>query len=200
MVCMEALLQFSKETNAPHKVQTVVIIHNYYNLWKGRTHGSHTIDLLSLDTNVAAIKSHKMTPSQDVCTPVQVFIIFQGRTQKPAQRGPYGDLICGFFFMQTAAAEELDEQCFLSAQSMQSLNISEHFQLVKLLGEGTYGKVMLAVHKKRGCSIFYPLLRLSPYVINRIKHSLSFPIIPIRNADGAEVFPSPVHLAHLLPA
>lgn len=50
MVCMEALLQFSKETNAPHKVQTVVIIHNYYNLWKGRTHGSHTIDLLSLDT------------------------------------------------------------------------------------------------------------------------------------------------------
>lgn len=60
-------------------------------------------------------------------------------------------------FLQTAAAEELDEQCFLSAQSMQSLNISEHFQLVKLLGEGTYGKVMLAVHKKRGWSICYPL-------------------------------------------
>lgn len=40
---------------------------------------------------------------------------------------------------------------------MQSLNISEHFQLLKLLGEGTYGKVMLAVHKKRGSSIFYPL-------------------------------------------
>lgn len=60
-------------------------------------------------------------------------------------------------FTQTAAAEELDEQCFLSAQSMQSLNISEHFQLVKLLGEGTYGKVMLAVHKKRGWSISYPL-------------------------------------------
>lgn len=55
-----------------------------------------------------------------------------------------------FFLTQTAAAEELDERCFLSAQSMQSLKISEHFQLVKLLGEGTYGKVMLAVHKKRG--------------------------------------------------
>uniref|UniRef100_H3CRQ6 SH3 domain binding kinase family, member 3 n=1 Tax=Tetraodon nigroviridis TaxID=99883 RepID=H3CRQ6_TETNG len=57
------------------------------------------------------------------------------------------------------AAEELDERCFLSAQSMQSLKISEHFQLVKLLGEGTYGKVMLAVHKKRGTPMalkFFP--------------------------------------------
>lgn len=70
------------------------------------------------------------------------------------------------FFTQTAAAEELDEQCFLSAQSMQSLNISEHFQLVKLLGEGTYGKVMLAVHKKRGWSTCYPLhIASSPFSI-----------------------------------
>ncbi|XP_011604155.1 uncharacterized serine/threonine-protein kinase SBK3 [Takifugu rubripes] len=66
--------------------------------------------------------------------------------------------------MTTAAAEELDEQCFLTAQSMQSLNISEHFQLVKLLGEGTYGKVMLAVHKKRGTPMalkFFPRLSTS---------------------------------------
>lgn len=81
----------------------------------------------------------------------------------------------GFYFFlsftQTAAAE-LDERCFLSAQSMQSLKISEHFQLVKLLGEGTYGKVMLAVHKKRGwwpCSP--PHLRCSSFlcVLNRIQ-------------------------------
>lgn len=57
-------------------------------------------------------------------------------------------------FVQAAAAEELDERCFLSAQSMMSLKVSEHFQVVKLLGEGSYGKVMLAVHRKRGwCKI-----------------------------------------------
>lgn len=56
--------------------------------------------------------------------------------------------------VQAAAAEELDERCFLSAQSMMSLKVSEHFQVVKLLGEGSYGKVMLAVHRKRGwCKI-----------------------------------------------
>lgn len=51
---------------------------------------------------------------------------------------------------QAPAAQELDERCFLSAQSMPSLKVSEHFQVVKLLGEGSYGKVMLAVHRKRG--------------------------------------------------
>lgn len=52
--------------------------------------------------------------------------------------------------LQAAAAQELDELCFLSAQSMSSLKVPEHFQVVKLLGEGSYGKVILAVHKKRG--------------------------------------------------
>lgn len=103
------------------------------------------------------------------------------------------------FFTQTAAAEELDERCFLSAQSMQSLNISEHFQLVKLLGEGTYGKVMLAVHKKRGRSVFYPL-HITSSSFSICNQNTIFVVIPIRNADGAEVFPSSVHLARLLPA
>ncbi|KAM9797874.1 putative serine/threonine-protein kinase SBK3 [Neosynchiropus ocellatus] len=61
--------------------------------------------------------------------------------------------------MTTAAAQELDELCFLSAQSMPSLKVSNHFQVVKLLGEGSYGKVMLAVHKKRGTPMalkFFP--------------------------------------------
>lgn len=48
------------------------------------------------------------------------------------------------------AQQELDERCFLSAQSMLTLKVSEHFQVLKLLGEGSYGKVMLAVHRKRG--------------------------------------------------
>uniref|UniRef100_A0A3Q3WUE8 Protein kinase domain-containing protein n=1 Tax=Mola mola TaxID=94237 RepID=A0A3Q3WUE8_MOLML len=59
----------------------------------------------------------------------------------------------------TAVAQELDERCFLSAQSMPSLKVSEHFQVVKLLGEGSYGKVMLAVHRKRGSPMalkFFP--------------------------------------------
>ncbi|XP_034554334.1 uncharacterized serine/threonine-protein kinase SBK3 [Notolabrus celidotus] len=61
--------------------------------------------------------------------------------------------------MTAATAQELDERCFLSAQSMPSLKVSEHFQVVKLLGEGSYGKVMLAVHRKRGTPMalkFFP--------------------------------------------
>ncbi|XP_060906292.1 uncharacterized serine/threonine-protein kinase SBK3 [Labrus mixtus] len=61
--------------------------------------------------------------------------------------------------MTAAAAQELDERCFLSAQSMPSLKVSEHYQVVKLLGEGSYGKVMLAVHRKRGTPMalkFFP--------------------------------------------
>lgn len=30
------------------------------------------------------------------------------------------------------------------------MNTADHFQVLKLLGEGSYGKVMLAVHRKRG--------------------------------------------------
>uniref|UniRef100_UPI0037E86CBE uncharacterized serine/threonine-protein kinase SBK3 n=1 Tax=Semicossyphus pulcher TaxID=241346 RepID=UPI0037E86CBE len=61
--------------------------------------------------------------------------------------------------MTAVAAQELDERCFLSAQSMPNLKVSEHFQVVKLLGEGSYGKVMLAVHRKRGTPMalkFFP--------------------------------------------
>ncbi|XP_070691809.1 uncharacterized serine/threonine-protein kinase SBK3 isoform X2 [Pempheris klunzingeri] len=42
---------------------------------------------------------------------------------------------------------------------MPSLKVSEHFQVLKLLGEGSYGKVMLAVHRKRGTPMalkFFP--------------------------------------------
>lgn len=71
----------------------------------------------------------------------------------PCNRTIYGFVWCVSVcvFVQTETAQqELDERCFLSAQSMLTLKVSEHFQVLKLLGEGSYGKVMLAVHRKRG--------------------------------------------------
>ncbi|XP_016407270.1 serine/threonine-protein kinase SBK1-like [Sinocyclocheilus rhinocerous] len=50
----------------------------------------------------------------------------------------------------TTATRLLDELCHLTAQSLESLEPLDHFQVIKLLGEGSYGKVKLAVHKKRG--------------------------------------------------
>ncbi|XP_056439328.1 serine/threonine-protein kinase SBK2-like [Gadus chalcogrammus] len=50
----------------------------------------------------------------------------------------------------TASTKLLDELCHLSVQSMTSLETEDHFRVVKLLGEGSYGKVMLVVHKKTG--------------------------------------------------
>ncbi|XP_062847833.1 uncharacterized serine/threonine-protein kinase SBK3 [Trichomycterus rosablanca] len=59
----------------------------------------------------------------------------------------------------TDPIRELDELCYLTAQSMTSMVTSEHFKVIKELGEGSYGKVMLAVHRKRGTPMalkFFP--------------------------------------------
>ncbi|XP_069393144.1 uncharacterized serine/threonine-protein kinase SBK3 [Paralichthys olivaceus] len=80
--------------------------------------------------------------------------------------------------MTTAAAQDLDELCFLSAQSMPSLKVSEHYKVVKLLGEGSYGKVVLAVHRKRGTPMalkFFPRQSTSLYsFLREYNLSLSF--------------------------
>ncbi|XP_028298583.1 serine/threonine-protein kinase SBK1-like isoform X2 [Gouania willdenowi] len=47
----------------------------------------------------------------------------------------------------------------LTAQSLQQMDTMEHFKVLKLLGEGSYGRVMLAVHRKRGTPMalkFFP--------------------------------------------
>lgn len=54
-----------------------------------------------------------------------------------------------FCFTQ-ATVKLLDEMCHLTAQSLTTMDTSEHFRVLKLMGEGSYGKVMLAVHRKRG--------------------------------------------------
>ncbi|XP_061597463.1 serine/threonine-protein kinase SBK2 [Cololabis saira] len=59
----------------------------------------------------------------------------------------------------TAATKLLDEMCHLTAQSLITMDTSEHFKVIKLLGEGSYGKVVLAVHRKRGTPMalkFFP--------------------------------------------
>ncbi|KAI1885830.1 hypothetical protein AGOR_G00207820 [Albula goreensis] len=59
----------------------------------------------------------------------------------------------------TTVTQQLDELCYLTAQSLTSLKTSDHFRVIKKLGEGSYGKVMLAVHRKRGTPMalkFFP--------------------------------------------
>ncbi|CAL1583631.1 unnamed protein product [Knipowitschia caucasica] len=59
----------------------------------------------------------------------------------------------------TPATKLLDELCLLTSQSLISMETAEHFQVLKLLGEGSYGRVMLAVHKQRGTPMalkFFP--------------------------------------------
>lgn len=59
----------------------------------------------------------------------------------------------------TAAPKLLEELCLLTAQSLSPMETTEHFQVLKMLGEGSYGRVMLAVHKQRGTPMalkFFP--------------------------------------------
>ncbi|KAF7211309.1 serine/threonine-protein kinase SBK2 isoform X1 [Nothobranchius furzeri] len=63
------------------------------------------------------------------------------------------------FFCLQAAMKLLDDMCHLSAQSLTAMDTSETFRVLKQLGEGSYGKVMLAVHRKTGTPMalkFFP--------------------------------------------
>ncbi|KAJ8334370.1 hypothetical protein SKAU_G00400090 [Synaphobranchus kaupii] len=97
----------------------------------------------------------------------------------------------------TAAARQLDALCHLTVQSLTSLQTSDHFQIIKLLGEGSYGKVMLAVHKKRGTPMalkFFP--RGSTSVISFLREynlSLAFCTHPSLTRALGIVYSTPLH-------
>lgn len=44
----------------------------------------------------------------------------------------------------------IDELMELTAQSLASLEIQEHFNIIKEIGRGKYGKVLLVTHRFRG--------------------------------------------------
>ncbi|XP_030641446.1 putative serine/threonine-protein kinase SBK3 [Chanos chanos] len=97
----------------------------------------------------------------------------------------------------STATHELDELCYLTAQSMTSLVTSEHFRLLKILGEGSYGKVMLAVHRKRGTPMalkFFP--RRSTSLMSFLREynlSLSFCTHPSLTRALGIFFSTPTH-------
>ncbi|KAL6461254.1 hypothetical protein MHYP_G00312200 [Metynnis hypsauchen] len=97
----------------------------------------------------------------------------------------------------TAATRLLDELCHLTAQSLTSLDPSDHFRVIKLLGEGSYGKVMLAMHKKRGTPMalkFFP--RDSTSLLSFLREynlSLAYCTHPSLTAALGIAFSTPTH-------
>ena len=79
------------------------------------------------------------------------------------------------------------------------MDTSEHFKVLKLLGEGSYGKVMLAVHRKRGEGGTNTSLSQRRHTQEQRswRHCLS--LVSARYSHGSEVLPSWVHLSFLLP-
>ncbi|XP_042362950.1 serine/threonine-protein kinase SBK2 [Plectropomus leopardus] len=97
----------------------------------------------------------------------------------------------------TAATKLLDEMCHLTAQSLTPMDTSEHFKVLKLLGEGSYGKVMLAVHRTRGTPMalkFFP--RASTSLLSFLREynlSLSFCTHPSLTRALGIAYSTPSH-------
>ncbi|XP_069566434.1 serine/threonine-protein kinase SBK2 [Brachyistius frenatus] len=97
----------------------------------------------------------------------------------------------------TAATKLLDEMCHLTAQSLTPMDTSEHFKVLKLLGEGSYGKVMLAVHRKRGTPMalkFFPRESTSLFsFLREYNLSLSFCTHPSLTRALGIIYSTPLH-------
>ncbi|XP_076864132.1 serine/threonine-protein kinase SBK1 [Brachyhypopomus gauderio] len=97
----------------------------------------------------------------------------------------------------TASTRLLDELCHLTAQSLSLLDLTDHYQIIKLLGEGSYGKVLLAVHKKRGTPMalkFFPRESTSLlYFLREYNLSLAFCSHPSLTSALGIAFSTPTH-------
>ncbi|KAA8578484.1 serine/threonine-protein kinase SBK1 [Etheostoma spectabile] len=97
----------------------------------------------------------------------------------------------------TAATKLLDEMCHLTAQSLTAMDTSEHFKVLKLLGEGSYGKVMLAVHRMRGTPMalkFFPRESTSLFsFLREYNLSLSFCTHPSLTRALGIAYSTPSH-------
>ncbi|KAM7373614.1 hypothetical protein PAMP_008454 [Pampus punctatissimus] len=95
------------------------------------------------------------------------------------------------------ATKLLDEMCHLTAQSLTTMDTSEHFKVLKLLGEGSYGKVMLAVHRKRGTPMalkFFPRESTSLFsFLREYNLSLSFCTHPSLTRALGIAYSTPSH-------
>ncbi|AWP21138.1 putative serine/threonine-protein kinase SBK2-like [Scophthalmus maximus] len=99
--------------------------------------------------------------------------------------------------LHQAATKLLDEMCHLTAQSLTAMDTSEHFKVLKLLGEGSYGKVMLAVHRKRGTPMalkFFPRESTSLFsFLREYNLSLSFCTHPSLTRALGIAYSTPSH-------
>lgn len=70
----------------------------------------------------------------------------------------------------------IDELMELTAQSINHLEIQEHFNIIKEIGRGKYGKVLLVTHRFRGINCLkYELLKPLESSIDKQKtHSKVF--------------------------
>ncbi|XP_041664151.1 serine/threonine-protein kinase SBK2 [Cheilinus undulatus] len=97
----------------------------------------------------------------------------------------------------TAATKLLDEMCHLTAQSLIPMDTSEHFNVLKLLGEGSYGKVVLSVHKKTGTPMalkFFPRESTSLFsFLREYNLSLSFCTHPSLTRALGIAYSTPSH-------
>ncbi|XP_015236995.1 PREDICTED: serine/threonine-protein kinase SBK1-like [Cyprinodon variegatus] len=97
----------------------------------------------------------------------------------------------------TTSTKLLEEMCHLRAQSLAAMDTSEHFKVLKVLGEGSYGKVMLAVHRKRGTPMalkFFPRESTSLFsFLREYNLSLSFCTHPSLTRALGIAYSTPSH-------
>ena len=77
----------------------------------------------------------------------------------------------------TAAPTVLDELLEITAQSLVRTEVAEHYEIIRELGRGKYGHVMLVTHRQRGKELTAPygLLCLASSPLTRVLGGLVAP-------------------------